>query len=95
MDLPRLGVGGEDRLVLLGPLAAHQVLEDAFAEHDPGPEDHALLASGSNQRLRPSSFQPGSGRSGSAGVGRALGGCPTARPRPMVEDHDVHGYWGP
>ena len=39
VDLTGLGVGGQDRLVFLGPFQAEQVFQGPFAEHDLRPED--------------------------------------------------------
>ena len=40
-----LGLGGEDRLVLLGPLQAEQVLQGPLAKHDLRPDDQRAVIS--------------------------------------------------
>ena len=75
VDQAGRGLGRQDRLVLLGPLSAEEVLEDAVLERDPGPDDQPSRALGSNQASLPSDFQAGSGLNASVGLGGSSSGA--------------------
>ena len=60
MNRVRNGVGGEDRLVLLGSLGAHEVFQVTLPQHHPGSQDH-LFRCGIEPEVASQAFPGGIG----------------------------------